>query len=135
QFISELMLVLLEEQVLGFDQDALNDLYAKYDDVEDLEKPLDQEVFRAAFDTARTTLVALDGEEDERVIQRAARALGNIYTLWSVLTLNANLPPAEVLRPRYAAFMALVEELTAQPDIGEFMRTHDTPAYQNAFKY
>ncbi|MER8995577.1 DUF262 domain-containing protein [Mesorhizobium sp. M0678] len=134
QFISELMLVLLEGQVLGFDQDTLNNLYAKYDDVEDLEKPLDQEAFRTAFDAARTTLVALDGEGGG-IIQRAARALGNIYTLWSVLTLNENLPAVEVLRARYAIFMALVEELSAQPDIGEFMRTHDTPAYQSAFKY
>src|SRR6266550_6911143 len=32
QFISELMLVILENAVLGFDQDDLDDLYAKYDD-------------------------------------------------------------------------------------------------------
>jgi len=30
QFISELMLVILEERVLGFDQDALDELYSKY---------------------------------------------------------------------------------------------------------
>ena len=31
QFISELLLVILEEGIMGFDQDALDDLYAKYD--------------------------------------------------------------------------------------------------------
>lgn len=133
QFLSELMLVVLEKEILGFDQDALDQLYAKYDEIGDEGTNVDEEAFRESFGRARTILLEIN--EHGGAVANAARALGHIYTLWSVIALEADLPATETIAARYAAFMEKVDELSRQEQLNDFMREHDTPDYQSAFKY
>lgn len=46
QFISELPLILLENKIVGFDQDYLDQMYAKYDELEDIEDIFDLDNYR-----------------------------------------------------------------------------------------
>jgi hypothetical protein len=63
QFISELMLVVLEERVLGFDQDVLDELYAKYEEPSETAQELNQEAFPQDFTAAKNYLLQMNGED------------------------------------------------------------------------
>src|SRR5580704_17929716 len=64
QFLSELMLVILENGVLGFDQDALDEFYGKYDDTpEDSEVNFSEEKFTKTLMAARTLLTKMQEHE------------------------------------------------------------------------
>jgi hypothetical protein len=128
QFISELMFVVLEGKVLGFDQDALDELYAKYEDPSETAPEFNQEVFLQHFAAGKTYILQMDGA-DERV-SKHLKGFGNFYTLWALVVLTANLPPAAALAERYAAFMEKVQRLTEQEDLDGFLR--DAPAGEYA---
>lgn len=38
QFISELLMIILENKIVGFDQDHINEIYSKYDEIEELQE-------------------------------------------------------------------------------------------------
>lgn len=115
QILSELLFVLLERQVLGFDQDALDELYAKYDDLspetgdpENLGPFTGVEEFRQSVDSAKQYIASM--EEADGVISRYARSTANLYSLWALIALDrAGLPEPIELARKYAEFMAGVE--------------------------
>ena len=133
QFISELMLVLLEGKVLGFDQDALDELYAKYDDIAEAMPELDEDALLERFDALKAKLVEM--EQVNQTVTRHARGFGNFYTLWTLLALTNNLPPTAVIAERYAAFQEQVAALSAQEDMQAFLQANEGPAYARALTY
>ena len=124
QFISELMLVVLENKALGFDQDVLDDLYAKYDDPDDELEDFSLDEFRERYERTKATLLAM--ERQERVVAAWAKGVGAFYTLWTVVALHTdgNADPA-ALAARYAAFMQQVDELARQVDREAFLLRED----------
>lgn len=133
QFISELMLVVLEGQIFGFDQASLDDFYAKYEDPSDTAPDLDQDEFRAKFSRVRTYLVEINGHDG--VVAARAKGFGNFYTLWAVAALGDNLPDAAVAAERYEEFMAKVAELSEQQDLDAFLRGKPEGEYAVALRY
>lgn len=124
QFISELMLVILEGRVLGFDQDLLNELYAKYEDPSDTDAEFNQEAFLQRFSATKHYIRQMSG--DDGLVSRHSKGFGNFYTLWALVTLTDNLPPAATLAERYVAFMQKVQTLAEQDNLDVFLR--DAPA-------
>lgn len=134
QFVSELMLVILERRIMGFDQDALDDLYAKYDEPSETTPELNEESFEAALSTTKNYLLAMDRQDS--VVSRYAKGFGNFYTLWSLIALNAaNLPPPRELARRYRDFMVQVETLEQQQDLEAFLRDKPAGQYATALTY
>jgi hypothetical protein len=133
QFISELILVVLENKVLGFDQDALDGLYAKYDDLTEVDDfPLDD--FRDRFE--RTKAVLLVMERHNTAVTRWARGFGAFYTLWALIALHCNSKTgAGSVAERYAAFMQQVDELSQQTDLESFLRQDEVGRYRLALRY
>src|SRR5439155_18999739 len=99
QFISELMFMILEGRVLGFDQDGLDELYAKYEEPSDTAPELNQDAFLQHFSWTKNYLLQMD--EDGGAVSRHAKGFGNFYTLWALVALTDNLPPAPELAARY----------------------------------
>jgi hypothetical protein len=137
QFISELMLVILENAVLGFDQDDLDQFYAKYDDdPDDSEVKFSEEKFGKNMTAARTHLVKL--EESKNTISQFAKSFTHFYTLWCVVALNLatikKRKPEEISR-RYAAFMKRVETLASKKDLEAFIKADKKNAYGAALSY
>ncbi|MXQ11186.1 DUF262 domain-containing protein [Microvirga makkahensis] len=132
QFISELMLVVIENRMHGFDQDALDAAYAQYDSLSELEAEFDLEDFTARFERARRYLS--DMARVDANVARFSRALGNVYSLWSLVVLETNLPEPAVLADRYTAFMRKVETLSAQDNIVDFMQGA-SEEYADALRY
>lgn len=133
QFISELILLLLEGKVLGFDQDALDELYAKYDDLGEISPEVDEDATLEKFDALKTKLVEM--EHANHAITQYAKGFGNFYTLWALLALTDNLPASPVLVERYATFMGHVAELAGQADMQAFLQLHQGPEYARALTY
>jgi len=133
QFLSELMLVLLEGQIMGFDQDALDELYAKYEEPSETEPELNLEEVQQRFASVRNYIVEM--ETGEGVISRFAKSSANFYTLWSFVALTDKWPPPTDLAKKYARFMQKVDELAEQEDIETFLRQRPTGEYTVAFTY
>jgi hypothetical protein len=136
QFISELMLVILERSILGFDQDQLDALYAKYDDdPEESEVDFSEEDFTKKMAGIRSYVLKL---EEKNAVSLYAGSFVHFYTLWCVLALNLAsvkaMSPAEV-SSRYDSFMGKVEKLAAEKDLEKFIKADSKNAYKAALTY
>ncbi len=107
QNISELAAVVLRDKISGFNQDDLDDLYAKYEVVESDEAEFDPGTFLEKFSRVRSTLEAI--EATSGVVSRKAQQFYNLYTLWTALYRHP-LSSEQVgsFAARYEAFMDAV---------------------------
>jgi hypothetical protein len=133
QFISELMLVLLENAVLGFDQDDLDASYAKYDEPSEAVVGFSEQDFTNNFERVKTYLLKM--EEENKVVSGFAKSLAHFYTLWAIVGLNYDkLKPPKESGQLYKLFMQKVETLVAQKNLEAFLE-HQGASFQNAFTY
>jgi hypothetical protein len=135
QFISELMFVVLEKGMMGFDQDALDDLYAKYEEPLETAPELNQEEFQESFAATRSYIVQMN--EQEQVISEYSKGFGHFYTLWALVALTKpdELPPPAALAQRYKDFMQQVTRLAEQEDLDDFLRRDEGGEYTLSFTY
>jgi hypothetical protein len=117
QFISELLLVVLENHMLGFDQDVLDEFYVKYDELSEITPEFDEDDYRARVGKVRGYIVKM--EEHNKSISEHAKGFANFYTIWSLIALEDNLPEPNILARAYKSFMEDVEKVNAQgiPDL------------------
>lgn len=110
QFISELMLILLEGEVKGFDQDTLDAKYAEYDDPQLANSEFDEEEYRSDI---RKVKSILDKLQERSLISKYARSFTNFYTLWSLIALHPeDLPSVDELATKYESFMQQVKDVS-----------------------
>jgi hypothetical protein len=133
QFMSELMLVILEEGIVGFDQDQLNELYAKYENPEESAPEMNEEAFRQRFVAARSYLMEM--EKIGNSVTQHAKGFGHFYTLWALVALTKNLPTPAESAASYSAFMERVETLASQQDLEAFIRDQVAGEYSQALSY
>jgi hypothetical protein len=124
QFISELMLIILDNKIVGFDQDYLDSQYAKYDDIEELVEngELDQDGFISQVNQVKQFIIAANNH-NECIDLHASGAYIHFYTLWAYIYLNRPADPI-VFADRYFEFMNLVDaaegEITAGRQPNEY---------------
>ena len=132
QILSELALVRLRRDVQGFDQEALDQLYADFEDPETLDPDFDVDRFEQEFETLG---LLLRGMKNERpLLAPFLRSVNHLYPLWAFLVLSGtDISATSQLAEPYAEFMAEVERLRAA-DAGDAGRdrTEDNP---NALLY
>jgi len=133
QFISELMLMILEGRILGFDQEVLDDLYAKYEDPSETAPDLNEEVFKQRF--AATKTFVLEMEKHNKAVSKNTKGFGNFYTLWSIVALTDDLPTPAEFATRYVAFMEKVDTLASQVDLDTFIRNDVVGEYKLPLVY
>ena len=115
QFLSELLIVVFENKVVGFSQEQITEYYARFEDGEDeVDWEAERDAVVTKFEKARDYLVEL--EDKLKVISTQARDFKNFYSLWGLVALNVDkLPVAEEFAEKYLAFMSLVEEVKNDP--------------------
>lgn len=116
QFISELMLIALEGRIRGFDQDALDTLYAEYDDVSPDTGEPELARFRTAdeylHDVRRIKTYLQGMEAANHCVTTHATSFASFHSLWAVVALNASeLGDAAKSAELYAQFMSQVSAL------------------------
>jgi len=104
QFISELFGVILKKQLSGFDQDALDDLYAEYDDASEDLTLFNEDDFNEEVDAVETFIQKIGGMEPD--LQRVFKVQAHFYSLWGLLVLKKGSGlSAEEFATRYLEFM------------------------------
>lgn len=133
QFISELALVVLEKKQSGFDQNHLDEAYAKYDDAEDEGTPLDTDEFSEQMAKNKSFLMQMNAING--AVKTSASTVGAFYTLWSLLVLHhGEIPPPAELAEKYAVFVNLAAKIrfgVIEPELDGL----GTPNYEAAVAY
>lgn len=108
QFISELLRVVVKNEIAGFNQNDLDDFYAKYDDPEavyDFSAQGAEDHFLATKTYLRELL------DKEHGLREFWGSLANIYSIWGVVALNFNrIQPPATLAPIYYTFLSNVAD-------------------------
>ncbi len=138
QFISELLLVILDKKIVGFDQDYLDSRYGNYDDLdvfenndeeegEDFTSMVSKEQFYEDLDSTKKYL--LDMEDVNNSITTYATTLTHFYSLWGVVSLVKDLPSAKDVAGKYIEFMTNVAKVAKlKPEEGEEVANVDAQA-------
>lgn len=114
QFVSELLMIILERKTIGFSQDHITEVYAKYDNLSDVEDDdFDEDIYLSEKERIRNYL---DGMESSgAVITKWATTANNFYTLWSLVALEGSqLPDSSELAEKYDGFMEKVNSTTEE---------------------
>lgn len=125
QFISELFIVHLERGITGFDQSHIDEIYAKYDDIDELVENdgFEPQMLIDAIGTIKQLIRDMDNENG-CISEYAAGSNNNFYTLWAAL-LAIEEPNANQLANRYADFMGTVSRIDQNNiDTDEFNQNH-----------
>lgn len=110
QFISELLMVLLENDISGFDQDAIDSVYAKYENPAETDEAFNVDDFQRRLD--RVKHFVRNMEEHNASVTRHCSTFVNFYTLWSVIAVNIDtIKSPDQAAERYNRFMEKVNEL------------------------
>lgn len=87
QFISELMKIVIDKDNAGFDQNALDDVYALYDDLSEVED-FSEDDFTDTFTRARSFVLSIIERKPE--IKEFTKTAYNLYTLWAYIVIGAD---------------------------------------------
>ncbi len=80
QFISELLMIVLQRKVIGFDQSVIDEIYADYDDLD--EKDFDVVEFKETITMIKEKIVCLDNI-NKVISEYIAGSNINFYSLWA----------------------------------------------------
>ncbi len=135
QFFLELLLVVIDEKIVGFDQDSLDKMCAKYNDFEEIFLDYQEDDFIDEVETIKDYLKKM--EAHNQCITNYAKNVGNFYTVWAVVALNYDaLPDTNVLAESYGNIMEKVKEISSKDNPMEFFeQLNDKDIYINPFKY
>ncbi|MBT2623517.1 DUF262 domain-containing protein [Chryseobacterium sp. ISL-6] len=86
QFISELLLVLLQNGIVGFSQDYLDEMYAKYDSIEETFEKSDIDAYM--INKAKIKSIILEMNTVNDCIDIYGKTAYNLYSLWALIVLN-----------------------------------------------
>jgi hypothetical protein len=113
QFISELLLITLDKEIVGFDQDHLDARYGVYDNFdesdedEDATATVSKEQFYEGLNKTKAYILAM--EEENACVTNFSTSFTNFYTLWGVVSLIEGLPDPKLAADKYAIIMTDVQ--------------------------
>jgi hypothetical protein len=135
QFISELLLLLIEGRQIGFDQETLDAAYGKYEDLEELDPPVDPEEVKERLQSAKEYLLGM--ETANECVKEYAGTLAAFYTLWAAVTLHrVALPvaPADFARA-FAEFREMVNRFESEEDKAALLNGADAVKFKRAAEF
>ena len=110
QFISELMMLSLKKEIIGFDQDSLDQFYADYDTPSETVPSFDEEAFNTEFENTKKFLQQMNAVNG--CVAQYGKTLANFYSLWAYLVLSKpEALTAQTIAERYADFMAHISRV------------------------
>jgi hypothetical protein len=113
QFLAELLLVVIEHKIHGFDQDMLDAKHAEYNDLTEVALLQEEDAIMERFTAAKKFIVAM--EDELGVISDYASTNTHFYTLWAWVVLRrAVSAKADEVANSYKEFMEQVKKLTRE---------------------
>jgi hypothetical protein len=112
QFLSELFFLVLDNKIVGFDQDYLDKKYAEYETPQETQTNFSEEDFKKTIAKLKKYLLKMDAHNS--CIQEYGKSFTNFYSLWALIALNyKDLPKADDTADIYTDFMRKVETLSS----------------------
>lgn len=134
QFLSELLIVLLKNDVGGFDQNEIDEFYASYENPNETISSFNEEETRNRWTQAKRYLLTL--EQETSVITTYAKDFINLYTLWAVVINNFQiLSLDDSFAEKYSKFMADVSKFKNQDYLDKVMKQEELPEFPQSLKY
>jgi hypothetical protein len=134
QSISELLMVLLRNRIIGYDQDTLDDIYAEYDSPQETVLHFDEGKFKEKLRFTKDYVLMM--ETYNGAVTEHAKGLSNFYSLWAFVALNQpHLEIPEIITERYSGFMEIVATLSKEADVVNFLRANENDTYSMAYDY
>jgi len=109
QFISELLLINLDNRIVGFNQIYLDEMYARYEIPEESVLNWDIDVYIQSRDRVKSIIREMNTKN--KCIDVYGKTANNLYVLWALVSLNDALPDTHDLADRYLEFMSKVQEI------------------------
>jgi hypothetical protein len=133
QFISELLLVILENKIVGFSQDYLDDRYADYDYPDETIVNFDETAYEEKKEAVKEFLVIMEANNEP--ITKYAKTVNNFYTLWALVVFNIeNLEPIKLAND-YISFMEGVEAFAKAEDPEDLVKGETSEAIKVHYNY
>ena len=127
QCISELLIVLLKDAIVGYSQDALDTIYAEFDSPHETFPDFRETDFQSKLDLTKGYIIQMECHNS--AVTKSVRGFTDFYTLWAFVALNLDLLAApEINAPRYSQFMSNVTALLKTKDIN-LLRNYENSAY------
>lgn len=119
QFISELLMIVLNEKINGFDQSEIDKTYATYDDIEELIETglFELDEFIAKINNLKKFILDANSHNDN-LIKFIGGSNNNFYTLFSYIVINNPTDPY-LFADSYVAFMESVSAVKEKLDQGQ----------------
>lgn len=134
QFLSELLIVLLKNEVGGFDQGEIDEFYASYEIPTETIPAFVEEDVKTRWTQAKRYLLEL--ENTASAVKTYAKDFTNLYTLWAVIVINdKKLLPSDVFAEKYKKFMADVIKFKNQDYLAKVMSQEASPEFPQSLKY
>ena len=138
QFISELMIVIFQDSVSGFNQNNIDFHYAKFEDFDDenndIDINIDEENFKNKFD--ETKMFLLDCEKEQNIVTLHSKDFKYFYSLWSCIALNQErLLSSTDFCTKYDEFMTTVEKFIDSDFESSFNSEQANNLHKAAFLY
>jgi hypothetical protein len=138
QFVSEVLLVIIDEKIKGFDQDYLDDKYAELDQINNEEGDVfvDEDSYKEK--KIRFKDIVIKMEKHNNCFTKTARTNYNLYTILSLIILeDISGVNEEELAEKYVSFMSTVESFKKADDPEELFNTkkENDNYWHNTYKY
>lgn len=105
QFISEIIILTIRREIIGFDQDMLDRFYADYDTPAETEPNFSEEAFDDAFENIKAFVASMN--QHDATVRDYGRTLAHSYSLWGYLVLaKADDATPPDITDKYLSFMA-----------------------------
>lgn len=131
QFISELLLMILEKRFVGFSQEYLDEMYAKYDEPEESSDFYSADEYNEKKEAVKDFIAKMN--QHNGCIDTYCKTGVNQYTLWSLITLNNPIDHIQ-LATAYSEFMQLVENFISA-EVPEEHSSNGARFTDEAFNY
>lgn len=116
QCISELLIVLLKNQIFGYDQDLMDEIYAEYDSPNETLTDFDEFEFKNRLQLVKDYILRM--ENYNNAITMYASGFNHFYSLWALVALNLKqLDTPESIAKKYSEFMDKVRTVSKLKDI------------------
>ena len=134
QSISEFLIVLLKNRITGYDQDAIDDVYAEYDSPQETVLNFGEEEFKRKLRFTKDYILRMEAHNG--AVTEYARGLGNFYSLWAFVSLNQpRLELPEITSERYSGFMEKVATLSRERDTSALSSASVNGPHSMAYNY
>lgn len=138
QLVSELLLIIIDKKIKGFDQNYLDEKYAELDSLEeeDSEVQVDLDEYLTKKDRIKDIVKAM--EVHNKCITEYAKTNYNLYTLFALIVLEDISNTTEVeMADKYIEFMKLVDVFRQADDEEELFANEENKGdnWDSAYKY